>query len=285
MSYKIECFFYPYIEQVKKLPVYLCGIGATEYQGHILRREGYRCHQILHCFGGEGRLIYDDTTIEIAAGDYLFLPKAFPHEYYPLTDKWGMQWLTFDGTDCDRILEEFHMHRPFVVNLTEDLCLQDLYDKIFLTQKTDKYNGNYSCSGYMYQYLIEFYRLFSDKKPIGNREHASMLIPALEYIEENFRNNFPISELSGLLGISHQYFCKIFLQAMNVRPNEYLTMRRIQEAKNLLMKTDIPIAKISEKVGFHNGTYFCAMFKRYEGISPNQFRIQNKGIRQLRDDK
>ena len=57
---------YPYIEQVKHLPVYLTGIGGTEWQGHIIREEGYYWHQILLCSGGSGVLKYDNTSVRIS---------------------------------------------------------------------------------------------------------------------------------------------------------------------------------------------------------------------------
>lgn len=56
MSGKIKRSIYPCVEQVKNLPLYLIGIGGTEYQEHIKRTEGYWWDQILYCAEGSGCL-------------------------------------------------------------------------------------------------------------------------------------------------------------------------------------------------------------------------------------
>ena len=97
MSSKINQFIYPYIEQVKNLPIYLTGIGGTEYQGYTKRPEGYCWSQIIYCGSGTGKLKYDNITIPISKGSYFFLPADYPHEYFPDEEMWETCWLVFDG--------------------------------------------------------------------------------------------------------------------------------------------------------------------------------------------
>ena len=73
MAVKINQNAYPFIEQVKNLPVYLTGIGGTEYQGAVNRPDGYCWHQILFCGGGNGILKFDDATMEISDNTFIFL--------------------------------------------------------------------------------------------------------------------------------------------------------------------------------------------------------------------
>lgn len=278
MPSKINQSIYPYVEQVKNLPVYLTGIGGTEYQGHTKRPEGYCWNQILYCRSGGGTLIYDDVTAQISAGNYFFIPADYPHEYFPDENMWEVYWVVFDGYDCSRILNEMNLIKPVAVMSDESISLQKLFDKMFVALKTDKVFGNYTCSGLVYQYLIEFHRIVSNMDIVVGTDRSNILMPALNYIEDNFRNDFSVAVLAEITGISQQYLCRIFKQTMNIRPNEYITCRRLQEAKRLLTETDIPIQEICGKSGFSDAGYFSTVFRKYEGASPMEYRQKNSGL-------
>ena len=64
----------------------------------------------------------------------------------------------------------------------------------------------------------------------------------------------------------------IFRKALSSRPMEYIAKRRIQAAKELLTGTDGTIEDIASETGFCTSSYFCKLFKKYEGITPTHFR-------------
>ena len=276
MAVKINQNAYPFIEQVKNLPVYLTGIGGTEYQGMVNRTEGYCWHQILFCADGSGVLRFDDAETEITGNSFIFLPAFYPHEYTPDDEKWDMRWVVFDGYACNEIFNEFGMDKPVVVKTANINAMQKLYDKMFVALKTDKVYGNYTCAGLIYQYILEFHRLASDGNAKNKADKSDILMPALNYIEENFRRDFPITVLADVSGVSHQYLCRIFNHTMNIRPNEYITCRRLQEAKLLLTETTLSVRKICLQSGFSDASYFSTVFKRYEGITPAEYRKKTK---------
>lgn len=263
---------YPYTEQVKHLPVYLTGIGGTEWQGHIIREKGYYWHQILFCAGGSGILKYDNTTVRIENNCIFFLPADYPHEYYPEEIKWNTRYVAFDGYACLDILKGLNMTAPMVIRVDELGALERLYDKIFVTLKSDKVYGNYTCSGLVYSYILEFHRLASDSSVKGGAEKSNILMPALNYIDENFRDDFSMSALAKISGVSQQYLCRVFKQTMNLRPNEYVTRRRLNEAKRLLCETELSVSEVSAQSGFSDTGYFCTVFRRYESMTPIEYR-------------
>ena len=61
-------------------------------------------------------------------------------------------------------------------------------------------------------------------------------------------------------------------ETMHMRPMEYLTYRRLGEAKNLLRHSSIPIADVGTRCGFPDAGYFSTVFKRHEGMSPAEYR-------------
>ena len=272
MSAKINQYFYPYIGQVKDLPVYLAGIGGTEFQEHISRPDGYCWHQILFSAEGGGTLEFDDMSVKIPDRCFFFLPAYYPHEYYPDDKRWDVRWVVFDGFGCDKLLNELDMKKPSAIIPDSSEEMQGLYNKMFVALKTDKIQGNYTCAGLVYQYILEYHRLASSGSMTEQTCRSEILMPALNFIDDNFRRDFSVSELADISGISQQYLCRIFRRTMNIRPNEYITCRRLLEAKKLLSETDMPINKISSMSGFSDSGYFCTVFKKHENMTPKEYR-------------
>lgn len=273
---KMNSFIYPYTEQVKNLPVYLIGIGGKENQETVKRTGGMSREQILYCVDGRGCLKYDGKTVDIARGDIFFMPRGRAHEYFPYEKKWAVRWIVFDGSGIEALMRELGFEDPVVVH-TDDLSpLQRLFDKIFITLRADRVYGNYLCSGLTYQFIMEFHRLSLDVSvPNGNIKNE-ILMSALNYIEDNLKTDFSVGELAAVSGVSQQYLGRLFRQAINASPAEYIIKRRIREAMRLLTETDMPIADISRICGFSSAGYFCAVFRKNEGMTPSAYRNGNK---------
>ncbi|MBQ9143035.1 MAG: helix-turn-helix transcriptional regulator [Lachnospiraceae bacterium] len=269
---KINQNIYPYNLEVKKLPFYLTGIGGSEYQYHVVRTEGYHWHQILYSAGGDGFLKYDNLTLPVAEGDFFFLPAGYPHEYYTENTLWDVRWIAFDGYACAHILSQFQMNKPIIIHPQGSTALQNIYTKMFTIQKSDKTYCDYSCSGLVYDYLIEFHRYIDNKINKLRADRNKLLLPVLDYIDENFRTDFPLTILAKQAEVTPQHLCRVFKETMNMRPLEYLTKRRLQEAKRLLQRTELPIAEIALQSGFPDAGYFSTVFKKYEGVTPMEYK-------------
>ena len=269
---QINDSIYPYNPEVKKLPVHLTGIGGSEYQYHLIRNEGYLWHQILLSAGGNGILKFDNTVIPINEGDLFFLPAGYPHEYYTENDSWDVRWVAFDGYASAHILSQFGMTAPIVIRPQDISILQKLYSKMYTIQKTDKVYGDFYCSGYIYAYIIEFHRLMDTKENKLRNDRLKLIAPVLDYIDENFRTDFPLTVLAEIAGITPQHLCRVFKKTLNMRPNEYLTQRRLREAKTLLQRNELPIAEIAIRSGFPDAGYFSSVFKKHEGLTPMEYK-------------
>lgn len=263
---------YPSNPNVWQLPIRLAGIGGSEYQSHVNRPDGYYWNQILHSVNGQGCLKTEDSSVSLPPGCYFFLPNNVPHEYYPVTDTWEVNWVVFDGPACPQIKKELGLTRALCCTPKNSGTLDKLFNKMFVAQKTDKVFGDYTCSGLMYDYLLEFYRQITDKSTSDGTNKSEQLMPILNYIDHHFAEDFSMTVLAELSGISPQHLCRIFKETMHMRPMEYLTYRRLGEAKNLLRHSDIPIAQIGRRCGFPDAGYFSTVFKRYEGVSPGEYR-------------
>lgn len=98
------------------------------------------------------------------------------------------------------------------------------------------------------------------------------IIKAIEFIHTNYDSDFSVKELSDHVNITPNYLSHIFKKEVGMSFSEYRNKIRVKKAKKLIENTVLPISVISEKVGFFDYSYFCYLFKKFEGITPSQLR-------------
>ena len=99
------------------------------------------------------------------------------------------------------------------------------------------------------------------------------LQPVLDYIVEHHAESITLKTLSDLMGVTPQHLCTLFRKTMHSRVFEYINLYRIGISKQFLVDgTDRSIREIASLVGFDDVSYYCFIFKRFEGQTPGEFR-------------
>lgn len=101
------------------------------------------------------------------------------------------------------------------------------------------------------------------------------------YIDEHYMEKLSLKNISDALGIGTTKLCSLAKKlSADGSITKLISMRRVEAAKTLLLKGNLSIAEIAEKVGFSDYNYFTKIFKKLVGCTPSQYRkLKNKGIR------
>ena len=94
----------------------------------------------------------------------------------------------------------------------------------------------------------------------------------IQYIEKNISTPIRIRKLAMLSGQSLAVFTANFRKATGLPPKQYISMRRVNRAKQLLLSTNDPIKQISQDVGFPTPRLFYRLFHKYALEPPESFR-------------
>lgn len=92
-----------------------------------------------------------------------------------------------------------------------------------------------------------------------------------QYIKEHYKENISRVEIAYHFCLTPEYLSKMYKKQTGKKITDTIAECRIEEAKRLLERGD-RISDVAETVGFDNFTYFSTMFKKYVGVSPNQYR-------------
>jgi AraC-like DNA-binding protein/ligand-binding sensor protein len=100
---------------------------------------------------------------------------------------------------------------------------------------------------------------------------------AKEFIQENQAEELSLGQVAKAVNTSTFHFCKMFKKATGLNFTDYVSRVRVEKAKNLLLNPNLRISEIAYEVGFQSLTHFNRVFKRINGQSPTEYRLQLAG--------
>ncbi|MFI3237650.1 MAG: AraC family transcriptional regulator [Lachnospiraceae bacterium] len=103
-----------------------------------------------------------------------------------------------------------------------------------------------------------------------NNIYFQKIEPVIAYIEAHICETLSLDELTQVVMLEKSYFSKIFKKATGFTIHEYITLKRMLKAEQLLREGK-SIIEVSESVGYQTSTHFSTKFKEYWGMPPSQF--------------
>lgn len=97
----------------------------------------------------------------------------------------------------------------------------------------------------------------------------------LSYLEIHYRDaDLSQVQVADMFRISNYTLSRLFKNQVGVGFAEYLTAKRLEYAKVLLLTTSHSVKEVAMMAGFASENYFSRTFKIYEGVPPSGFRKQ-----------
>lgn len=263
---------FPVIGDEKDLPFYVVGIGVECWQYPVNRPDGYDFPQLFITRKGEGEINIDGETYKLSENTVFYIPPFCPHSYHALTEEWYLDWVCFSGSDVIPLMEKWGLNKFAFFNNSDSERMHRVMNKMYYTIKSDKLYGNHYASAQLYDLLIEYRKVADNRISSIYTSRSYALADVLEYIEEHYQEHLKLSDLAKVADVTEQHLCRLFKKNFQLRPMEYLAQVRVQHAKDLLVYTDKSIGEISDETGFQDSSYFSVVFKKYENVTPGEYR-------------
>ena len=94
----------------------------------------------------------------------------------------------------------------------------------------------------------------------------------MEYLKAHYTESLSLDTLSQLTGYTPQYLSNLFTMEVGMSIQSFLQRMRMEEACNLLATTNLSVAQIAAAVGYQDTRHFSKVFRRYQTISPREYR-------------
>ena len=102
---------------------------------------------------------------------------------------------------------------------------------------------------------------------------ATRLRQVTEFIGDNYSRDLKLAELAQVAGMSSFHFAREFKRTTGTSPHQYLIKFRIERAKALLARNDLPLTEVGLRSGFSHQSHFTRLFRRITGTTPNSYRL------------
>lgn len=90
----------------------------------------------------------------------------------------------------------------------------------------------------------------------------------LDHVEEHLGRDLSLARLAAVAGLSTSHFKTLFRRSMGVPVHEYVIRRRVERARSLLIRGDLPAGQIALEVGFSHQSHMARHMRRILGVTP-----------------
>ena len=125
----------------------------------------------------------------------------------------------------------------------------------------------------------EFFRLLG-LLYTQEQSYSALTADLMRYLNENYASRITARTLSDVFHYSSEYIDKKMKAELNMTPHAYLNAIRLQNAKKLLERSQLPIQKIALECGFSDNSLFYKAFRKHFSQSPSEWRRQHQFVYQ-----
>lgn len=242
-------------------------------------------YELITVLKGSFELSLDGSKTLLYAGDCAWIGDGVVHGGIPGNCIYecvvfDLGTLLHDTPVCSRSAAEFLANKNgFTSILKKGTVCAALADKIFETMEKEQQGYEWITIGLMWQLMGTLLSQKGvEKFSSESRNRINRLKNVLTYIRNHYDSPITLEELASVAGMSPRYFCRAFAQITGKTPIAYLNYYRIETAGERLLMTNETITDIALSCGFNDTSYFSKIFTREKGVSPSQYRKQDKNI-------
>ncbi len=204
---------------------------------------------------------------------------TYPNELSILTadnsDPWELCFFSFNGKIADNLIQ-----RTVFKDNVISVPLRDNSLSNDILEATNFMNSHSYSEFQTYKYLFEFISHFDLHKSIllnkSESNEQKYVTEIKKYIQSNYIQPIKIADIADKLNINRSHLYRIFKNEMGMGVEDYIINIRINHAKVLLESTEFSVTTISNLVGYKNYTTFFKRFKQTVGITPLEYRQNQK---------
>ncbi|KAF1299305.1 hypothetical protein BAU15_01270 [Enterococcus sp. JM4C] len=256
----------------KTLPLYVLNLGYAHPQEKVQRSDDLDLFQWFFCEKGIGEVIIGSEKMIIKKGEGFLIYPGIRHEYRATVEPWVVSFVGFKGTLCSELLRSLNQSSPGAYHFSDTRTFPKLIRQMSTCYQS-KNRSVTKISTLCYELLLN---LSKSIIPIGSEEYGgthSLVDQIILYIEQNYHRPINLDDIATYCDKTKEYICVVFKNNTQQTINHFLTNTRIAQARvELLQYPDKRVYQIAKECGFEDTSYFCKVFKKNTGTSPERFR-------------
>ncbi|SFT04051.1 AraC-type DNA-binding protein [Paenibacillus sp. BC26] len=219
---------------------------------------------------GEGELMQSGRLYRTKPGQLLLLPPG-KQSFNTGSAPNAVYWCNFRASIGD--MEIFDLLKlPIIVEPKEQVHLRALFERLIDVYRSSMITRELRIRAALFDIMAIYLEYGGiSEESLQQVEPLEKIDRVLDYIEHNLSEQIGVDDLARLAYLHPNYFIGYFKNIVGYAPTQYVNMRRVERAKQLLEKPDCNISEVAQQVGMQNH-YLSRMFKQYTGVTPSRYR-------------
>ena len=247
--------------------------GGRSYT--VLRKEGRLDYHILYISEGKCKCFYENDERLLGKGEFVIYPPGTRQKYtFGEGEEVTTLWIHFSGTGIEELFSELGLCGGFFRAILP-MEAEHYFRRIINLGNFNTPSHKICAEGYLLNLLSS---LSTKKSEYDSTVYSDAVSKITEYIGLNWQKHISVGDLARLVRLSESRTAHLFKEATGKSIHQYISEKKIQNAKELLANTDMTVSEISTTVGYDDALYFSKVFRREVGVSPKNFKnhLKNK---------
>lgn len=256
--------------------LYVGKSGSGEEGNSIIHT--HTCAEVLFVTGGQGFLRLADMTVPLHANDVVIVNANVEHTETG-TGENPLEYTVMGVAGLEALSFKSGYDSHFAIRFQPDAKDLFFYMRSLLKENEQKRIGHdIICRNLLEVILLQLIRdgEFDFTFRQTACEPSAECAMVRRYIENHFKENLTLDQLASVAHVNKYYLSHSFSKEYGISPINYLLSCRIKESEYLLSETSLPVSQIAGMLGFSSLSYFSQRFRRHFGVSPRQYRAQQK---------
>ena len=245
--------------------------GSYHYDPAIYTNTRFRLHfhkdlEILYVVSGSCVLSSVTGEKKLQAGELFLIPPFVVHKIS--IDANSVLWLSVFSSDFIANFANQHANIHYSQFRCDPSIEAFLQENFFNTQIPNRYKTK-ACLYLICDQLLKH----ATPEVVLDYERIS----AISYfVSQHLFEDISLQMVADALNLEYHYFSRLFHKLFCMNFRDYVKLFRIEKARTMLAETKRDIAHIAWDCGFESVRSFNRSFKAHMGITPSQFRAQQK---------
>lgn len=240
--------------------------------GYHLKRANYDSFLLMYIESGSCQVRLNDELQTVSKDQLVLIDCYAPHEYGFEEDS-DVCWLHFDGPLARSYYELITSSQGNIISSSNLYQVVHEMNNILKLFRNSEPIREAKVSSYITKLLTILLNIRSDAG--NNFSHSQIVENSLAYISEHFTEALSLETLAKNSNMSLFHFTRVFTAETGYTPHQYLIATRINSAKFLLRTPGNSIKEIAFRCGFNSESSFCSTFKKWEIMTPGEYRNQS----------
>lgn len=245
-------------------------VGISEPDPHYeIKRTNSDTYSIEYVYSGEGTIQENDSIFNVSAGDFFILhPNKYHHYYSNPTNPWRKIWIVINGDThfpADLLNAYRIPDRIYFPKINSPLELENIFNLI----KSNAPDPTIQLE----RLIFSLIQTLGYSGSINSSENHSLIPHIKDYIDKRLNTRINLKEICEVeFSTSPEYFSRAFKKRYGISPSQYILQQKMDLAKMLIEKTNLPVHEVSDRLAFFDASHFSRCFKQFYGMSPKKYK-------------